>query len=145
MKPVRILAVLFVGTFVFAQTSADTFPPAAPTKQMMVDVVHPASNDILLAVFRGGPASESEWAAVRHNALVLAESGNMLVIRGRVRDQGEWMKDAKMLADAGAAAYKSAQAKDAKALSAAASSLDASCLACHKLYRPDVFPRETGR
>ena len=46
----------------------------------------------------------------------LAESGNLLMMRGRARDQGEWMKDAKALVDVGAAAYKAAKAKDANAL-----------------------------
>ena len=82
--------------------------------------------------------------AVRRGAVTLAESGNLLMLRGRARDQAAWMKDAKMLVDAGAAAYKAAQAKDAKALAAAAEPLDASCTACHKQYRPDVFPREGG-
>ena len=113
-------------------------------KQLMLDLIHPASNDILLFVNRGAPSDEKEWAAVRRGAVTLAESGNLLMQRGRARDQGEWMKDAKMLADVGAAAYKAAQAKDAKALAALAEQLDASCTTCHKQYRPNVFPHEGG-
>jgi hypothetical protein len=110
----------------------------------MVDLIHPASNDILLFVNRGAPNDEKEWAAVRRSAVTLAESGNLLMLRGRTRDQGDWMKDARMLMDVGTAAYKAAQAKDAKALAALADALDASCTTCHKQYRPNVFPREGG-
>jgi len=113
-------------------------------KQLMLDLIHPASNDILLLVYRGGPTNENEWAAVRRGAVTLAESGNLLMLRGRARDQGDWTKDVKMLVDAGTAAYKAAQAKDVKALAAAAGPLDASCTTCHKQYRPNVFPREGG-
>jgi hypothetical protein len=134
---------VLVGTFAFAQT-----PTEATMKQLMLDLIHPASNDILLSVNRGGPPdkgmTENEWAAVRRSALILEESGNLLTTRGRARDQGDWMKDAKMLADAGRAAYQAAQAKDLSALSQLTDALDASCTTCHKQYRPNVFPREGG-
>jgi len=113
-------------------------------KQLMLDLIHPASNDILLAVSRGGPSGEKEWAAVRRGALTLEEAGKVLTERGRARDQGDWLKDAKLLADAGAAAYQAAQAKDRTALAALADRIDASCTTCHKQYRPNVFPHEGG-
>jgi len=144
MKLIWIAVLILIATFALAQTPSESFPPVATMKQLMVDLIHPASNDILLVVYRGGPKDEKEWAAVRRGAVTLAESGNLLMTRGRARDQGAWMRDAKMLVDAGTAAYKAAQAKDTKALAAVAESLDASCTACHKQYRPDVFPREGG-
>jgi hypothetical protein len=113
----------------------------------MLDLIHPSSNDILLAIYRGGPPGgtrdEKDWAAVRRAALTLAESGNMLMMRGRARE-GDWMKDAKLLVDAGNAAYKAAQAKDGSALAALAGAVDASCTTCHKQYRPNVFPGAGG-
>ena len=107
MKPVWLVlfaAGAFAQTTAFAQTS-----PEASMKQLMLDLIHPASNDILLFVNRGGSKNDGEWAAVRRSALTLAESGNLLMMRGRARDQGDWMKDAKMLADVGRAAYKAAR------------------------------------
>jgi cytochrome c556 len=149
MKQIRIAAVILVGSygmasFAFAQAPSESFPPTATMKQLMLDLIHPASNDILLFVSRGAPKDEKEWAAVRRSAVTLAESGNLLMARGRARDQGDWMKDAKALVDAGAAAYKAALAKDANALAKLTDSLDASCTTCHKQYRPNVFPREGG-
>ncbi|PYS27387.1 MAG: hypothetical protein DMG11_16580 [Acidobacteria bacterium] len=115
--------------------------PVATMKQLMVDMIYPASNDILLVVNRGGPSDEKEWTAVRRSAMTLAESGNLLMMRGRARDQGDWMKDAKMLVDAGTAAYKAAEARDTNALARLTEQLDASCTTCHKQYRSNVFPR----
>ena len=144
MKSKFMGILLLSGTIAFAQAPSDPFPPAASVKQLMLDLIHPSSNDILLAIYRGGPKDDREWAAVRRAALTLAESGNMLTVQGRSRDRENWMKDAKLLVDAGNAAYKAAQAKDANALAALAGALDASCTACHKQYRPNVFPKDGG-
>ena len=144
MKHAWIAALILMGTFAFAQAPAESFPPVATMKQLMLDLIHPASNDILLVVNRGGPKDEAEWAAVRRAAVTLAESGNLLMLQGRARDRGAWVKDAKMLVDAGTTAYRAAQAKDPKALAAIAEPLDASCTACHKQYRPNVFPPQGG-
>jgi cytochrome c556 len=127
-----VAALVFTGALVWAQ-------PAATIKQLMLDLIHPAANDILLAISRGGPADDKEWAAVRRSALTLSEAGDRLGTRGP--DRGDWIKDSKLLSDAGTAAYRAAQSKDAKALAALADSLDASCTTCHKQYRPNVFPR----
>lgn len=135
-----IFVSLFAAILAFAQNDA----PFATMKQLMLDLVHPASNDILLVIARGGPANESEWAAVRRSAVSLAESSNLLMAPGRSRNQEEWKKDVKLLADAGVAAYKAAQARDAKALAMVAGALDASCTTCHKAYRPNVFPQGGG-
>jgi hypothetical protein len=133
MKPTCVLIAL-MGILVYAQAPATM-------RELMLDLIHPASNDILLFVNRSVPKSDSEWAVVRRSALTLQESGDLLTKRN---GQADWVKDARMLADVGAAGYKAAKAKDFKALAALTESLDASCTTCHKQYRPNVFPREGG-
>jgi hypothetical protein len=133
MKPACLV---LIATFAFAQPAS-----LATMRQLMLDLIHPASNDILLFVNRGAPKDDREWAIVRRGALTLAESGSLLMTPSRARDLGDWSKDAKMLADVGTAAYKAAQAKDFAALAALTESLDVSCTNCHKQYRPNVFPR----
>ena len=105
-------------------------------KQLMIDVIHPASNSVLLAVSRG-PSDDREWADVRRGAMTLAESGNLLIMRNRA---AAWVAAAKLMMDAGAAAYKAADTKDSRALAAVNERIDASCTTCHKQYRPSVFP-----
>jgi cytochrome c556 len=127
---------LVIGTSVVVAQTAPTM------KQLMQDLIYPASNDMLLFVYRGEPKTEMDWANVRRSAITLAESGNLLTMPGRApASQSDWAKDAKTLSGIGTAAYKAAQAKDFPALAALADSLDASCTACHKQYRPNVFPR----
>jgi len=136
-----VLGLVSAAGIMSAQAQQEGLQPLATMKQLMVEIIHPASNEILLFVSRGSSQDEKEWDRVRRSAITLAESANLLTMRGRARDQGEWVKDAKLLADVGAAAYKAAEAKDAKALAALTESLDASCTTCHKQYRPNVFPR----
>jgi hypothetical protein len=142
MKPVgAVVFSLFTAT-AFAQAPSEPFQPAATMRQLMVDLIHPASNDILLFIYRGAPDHDDAWGAVRRSAITLAESGGLLTMRGRARDQGDWIKDAKALTDIGNAAYQAARNKDLNALAALAEPLDASCTTCHKRYRPNVFPPE---
>jgi hypothetical protein len=104
---------------------------------VMVSMVYPAANNILLSIYRGGPQDDREWVVIQRNAVLLAESGNVLARRGP-RGEVDWAKDAKMLADVGAAAYQAARSKDANALDALDQPLNAACTACHKQYRPNI-------
>ncbi len=144
MKPVWIAILIVIATSSFAQAPSASSPPTATMKQLMLDMIYPASNDILLLIYRGGPKDENEWAAARRAAMTLAESGNLLMMPGRTRDQSDWMIHVKMLADAGTSAYKAAEEKNVQALAAVAAPLDASCTSCHKQYRPNVYPRQGG-
>lgn len=132
----RVTGVFALSAALSAQAPSDALQPVATMKQLMVDVIHPASNSILLLVNRGGPGDEKEWAEARRSAMTLAESGNLLVMRNRAAG---WMADARRLTDVGSSAYKAAEAKDAKALAALADRLDASCTTCHKQFRPALF------
>jgi hypothetical protein len=114
---------------------------APSIKQIMLDLIHPSSNDILLAVNRGGPSDDKDWAAIRRSALALLASGNALMTRV---DSNEWRSAAKLLTDAGSEAWQAAQLKDAKALVAVTAHIDTSCTNCHKQFRPNVFPRQAG-
>jgi len=144
VKPIWVVLFILIATWSFGQTPSESFSPTATMKQLMLDMIYPASNDLLLTIYRGGPKDENEWAAARRSAVTLAESGNLLMMPGRMRDQGEWAKRVRMLVDAGNAAYKAASDKNSQALAEVAGPLDASCTSCHKLYRPNVFPQQGG-
>jgi cytochrome c556 len=134
------IAFLLVAGATVAQVQ-ETAQPVGTMSELMVSMTYPAANEIFLAVARGGPKDAKEWMAVQRSAVLLAESGNALMMKGRARDEGDWMKDAKALVDVGGAAYRAARAKDANALAAVNNQLNASCTNCHKQYRPNVYPR----
>ena len=141
----RIFVLLSIGLLLLASATmaqeAESFQPVGTMSELMVSMVYPAANDILLFIYRGAPKDDKEWVALQHSAVRLAESGNVLMMRGHALNQDDWIKDAKMLVDVGAAAYKAARAKDANALAALNEPLNAACTTCHKQYRPNVHPR----
>lgn len=128
-----------------AQTTAPA-PPQAPTfrhvgtmSQLMINIIYPAS-DAIFYVDRKPPSTDAEWGALANQALMLAESGNLLLMPGRARDQGNWIKDTRMMIEAGAAAFKAARAKDIEGIRAVSDALAESCVLCHRQYRTD-YPK----
>jgi len=107
---------------------------------LMVKIIYPASDAIFYITTRT-PATEAEWGELQGKALALAESANLLMMPGRARDRDRWMEDAKLLLDAGRAAYRAARAKDAAALDALNDQLYTSCTSCHQHYRPNYGRR----
>ena len=135
----RKLAVIFVAAIALAQSPAP-FQPVGNMSQLMIDVIYPTS-DAIFYVERTPPKNDQDWSVLRTNALTLAESGNLLMMGTRARDQGDWIKDAKMLVDAGNAAYKATRAKDLNAVVAVNDQLYAACVNCHQQYRPNYRTR----
>jgi hypothetical protein len=83
-----------------------------------------------------------DWGVIQNQALMLAESGNLLMMPGRVRDQGDWIKDSKLLVDVGMAAYKFALAKNMDGILGLNDQLTAACVTCHMQYRPRYRRRQ---
>jgi hypothetical protein len=108
--------------------------------QLMPDVIYPTSNATFY-VQRDPPKNDREWNTLRGTALTLAESGNSLIMPSRARDPGDWMRDAKLLVDAGTDAWKAAQAKDLDAIVALNDRLYVACVTCHEQYRPGYRKR----
>jgi cytochrome c556 len=135
---------ILIAAWSLVQAQSESSPPAATMRQLMLDLIYPASNDLLLHIYRGGPKDEGDWAAVRRDAVTLEESGNLLMMPGRARDQEDWAAHVKMLVNAGTTAYKAAGDKNAQALAAVAAPLDAACTTCHQEYRPNVYPPRGG-
>ena len=124
---------LVMATLVLA--AEPSFQLVGSTSQLMISIIYPASNAIFY-IHRGAPKDDKEWAAMQANALMMAEAGNLLMMGNRAKDQDNWMKDAKLLVEVGAAAFKAAQAKDADALDALSEQLNTACVTCHQDYRP---------
>lgn len=138
-KTAGLLLVCAVAAAVMAQETP--FQAVGTMSQLMINIVYPSSNAIFY-IARGAPKNQLEWNEMANNALTLAESGNLLMMPSRARDNEKWMADAKLLVDVGAAAYKAAQAKDAPALTALSDQLNTACVQCHQDYRPNYRKRK---
>ncbi len=126
-----------------AQAASTDRPPTRNVGSMsdlMVKIIYPAS-DALFYIESRTPNTAAEWTTLEGQALMLAESANLLMMPGRARDQKQWMADAKLMLDAGAAAVKAAKARDVQAIAALSDQLMESCTTCHKNYRPGYGQR----
>lgn len=133
---VRLAAFLLLGAVASAQS-----PQAVGTmSDLMVKIIYPASDAIFYITTRT-PTTEAEWGELQGKALAVAESANLLMMPGRARDQDRWMQDAKLMLDAGRAAFRAARAKDVAGLEAVNDQLYTSCTSCHQHYRPNYGRR----
>jgi hypothetical protein len=149
-KLIPIVAMLVVcGAQTGGQAGAQSAaPPAAPPatpvitqsvgsmSDLMVKIIYPAS-DAVFYISTRTPQTDLQWNELQGQTLMVAESANLLMLPGRARDQDRWMADAKLMRDAGAAAFKAARNKDVPALEAVNDQLYESCTTCHMHYRPN--------
>jgi cytochrome c553 len=91
--------------------------------------------DVVWHVAQEAPKDDNEWIAVQNSALTVAEAGNLLMIGGRSKDQGNWVKAAQALVDAATVALRAAQAKNVDALNEAGDRLVTVCGNCHRQYK----------
>ena len=139
----RLLVLLLLTGAVLAQAPS-TQAPSSETpvlksigtmSEVMVRVIFPTSNEIFY-VGRNENKTEKDWEDLRNNALMLAESANLLMADNRAKDKDRWMKDARLLRDVGDKAFKFAKGKDLEGLKALNDELYEACQSCHEHYRP---------
>lgn len=143
-----------------AAAAAFSPQPYANLAQVMRGIPFPASNTIFDAQSED-PAAKKEaaeagagatatyanvyggWQAVENSALAIAETANLIMIPGRMCENGkpvplendDFKKFAANLAAAGQEAYKAAQAKNLDAMVDVAGTVSEACAMCHEVYR----------
>jgi len=119
------------------------FRPVADTKLLMQSVVDPSADAIwdsvkTIITAQGTeeirPHTDAEWTAIRNSAIVLAESGNLMMMVPRAKDSGEWMARAEELVAASEAAMRAAEAKNADRLFTIGGDIYDACSHCHQKY-----------
>jgi hypothetical protein len=136
----------------------------ANLNQLMRGVLYPAAN-VVFSAQSENPADAKQapdpgmatdplastfggWQAVENAALALAESGNLLLVPGRVCSNGApapisdpaWATFVQEVRDAGMKAYKAARAKDQNKVSELSETISASCAHCHRKWRDRKTP-----
>jgi cytochrome c553 len=143
MVTMRILGWLLLAGATMAQAPVTETPapkPIGTIAELMDHLIYPTSDAIFYVASRA-PNNDVEWNELQAKTLILAEAANLLMMPGRARDQDGWMKDAKLLQDAGTAAFRAAKARDLAKLSAMNDQMYAACVACHNDYRPNYRRR----
>jgi hypothetical protein len=130
-----------------AVSSGPEYLQVADIKQLMNWILDPSSDVIWGAVGtivteegqkELAPETDEQWTAIRDAAAMVAESGNLLLLPGRARDQGDWAKHAHDLTKAAQAAIAAAEAKDTESLFTAGGDIYLVCTACHQQYALEI-------
>ena len=150
-----------------AASTAQPFKPDAGVQDIMADMIDPAADflweSVSISVDAKGstekrPTTDQEWSQVRRQAIILAESANLLMMEGRrVAREGRQLEDhgtpgnlsaaesereiaakraafithAQALHYVGEAFVAAADARDTKAVLDAGETMDQVCEACH--------------
>jgi hypothetical protein len=140
MRSRSLSAAVMVGLVSGAGCSKTELTPIATVEQIMETTVEPVSNKVFDAaawengVQVGGPKTDDDWKMVEANALMLAETGNLLLMGSRMKDQTGWVTRTQAMMDAATAAAKAAAAKNTDAVFVAGGKIYQSCAGCHLQY-----------
>jgi len=83
------------------------------------------------------PETDEQWTAIRDAAAIVAESGNLLLMPGRIRDE-DWVKHVRELTRTAKEVIAAAEAKDVDSLFTAGGDVYLVCSACHAQYALDL-------
>lgn len=131
--------------------AAPPFHTTLTTKQLMNWIIDPNATAIwnsvgTITTDKGTqekhPKTDEEWATFRNAAAMLVESGNLLMLDGRAKDQDQWMTTSRGMADAADAVLQAAEAKDVEAYFDAGGALYEACTACHSQYLIEQQPAQ---
>ena len=121
--------------------ATSTLPVADDQPEVVEDSMHEFMEYVFQPTYKrlkvtmaAAPADNAGWKAMKSDALILAESCNLLFARTPDEDAAAWNKHAAASRANGAELYKAAKAKDfAKSTTAYKSMLD-NCNACHRQF-----------
>lgn len=138
LSPVPLIVLLFG-----CSAPPPPYKPVLDTKKLMETVIDPSADVIWGSVAtiitasgteERAPKTAEEWAAVQTSAAILTESGNLLMMVPRAKDEDDWMKMSRALVDAGANALKAAEAKNRGAIFTVGEEIYNTCASCHRRY-----------
>lgn len=80
------------------------------------------------------PADKRAWKPVKANSLILAENGNLLMLRGPDEDKDDWNRIAADLRDQGGLLYQAAKKRDYAVARKQYEGFVAKCNECHEQF-----------
>lgn len=102
----------------------------------IMELVQKPSMDKLVAINKaGGPQSEEDWKQAKMHASILAESTQLLLMAGRIKDD-VWEKGAHDVIAGTKSSIQAAETQDVNAWRTAAGKIGRGCRGCHKVHKP---------
>jgi len=127
-----------VGGAAAGQPFTPRFEAVAETRLLMEGLAHSNYRSVQKLV-KAKPADADTWAFARGQALLIAETGNLLLLRPPRNDgRDTWMRLATDLRDKATAVARSAAGRDLAKSKQALEGLTASCNRCHQTFRVPV-------
>lgn len=118
--------------------NAPRLMPVAETKLVMEGIAH-ANYQGIQRQLQQKPEDGETWTFLRGQALLVAESGNLLMIRPPKNDgQAVWMQRASDLREAATTLAKQAGNRDYERSKAAFGDMTNACNRCHQTFRVPV-------
>jgi cytochrome c556 len=144
-RPV-VAAAAVAGLALASWAAAPSQPkPAAPRLEavaetrLLMDGLAQANFRGLEKMLKDRPADADAWAFTRGQALLIAETGNLLMIRPpHNKGQEAWMERSTDLRDAAKGLAKAAGNRDYEGSRAALGDVANSCNRCHQTFRVEV-------
>ena len=141
-----VLAAAFSAARCQSGATPPPYKPVADVKVLMqavdgqADVVWQSVKTVITAngTEEVSPKSQDEWTAVRNAAVLLAESGNLLMMPPRAQAGAEWMRSARALVETSEHAIRAAEARDRQKLYDVGGDINEVCMDCHYHYDPTV-------
>src|SRR5688500_181955 len=133
MQSRSLLAVVIVLIVSGAGCSNIELRPIATIEQIMETAIEPVAYKVYDAavwengVQVGGPKTDDDWKMVEANALMLAETGNLLLMGSRMKDETGWVTRTRAMMDAANEAAKAAAAKNTDAVFNAGTKIYQAC------------------
>jgi hypothetical protein len=112
-------------------------PPIVPIETDMHEFMEYAFQEPYKRLQTGlaaAPADRAAWKIIKSDALLLAESGNLLLTRGPTENRAAWDAHAVQVRDIGGTLYAAGKARDYDAARASWVTLIESCNACHNTF-----------
>jgi hypothetical protein len=138
-----ILALALFGASAPEQEQASNVIPVGDVRELMAHIVDPAAgvywDAVGTIVDKDGvhemfPTTDEEWEAVSNAAFMIAESGNLMMMEGRARDQAAWMTMSRQLVEVSQRALEAADARNLEAVFDMGAEVYYVCTNCHAAY-----------
>ncbi len=114
--------------------SSDAPTPVEPDMHEFMEYVFQPTFKQLKPAMAAEPENNQGWKTIKAGSLILAEGGNLLLIRQPEKNAADWTKHSTEVRDFGGKFYRAAQAKDFEKASQNYKSMVQSCNACHHQF-----------
>ena len=119
------------------------YEPVADVGELMAWMLEPAADKIWdsagQVITEAGvedlaPTTDEGWDAVRNQAALVSELGNLLMMPHFAQDRPDWIEISRGMVRAGLRVRRAAEAQDAQALFDEGGLLYQVCVSCHQIY-----------